>query len=126
METVQSIESGNVFPSLALKNPEKLFHAQWLTTSNRILRLYVASDKQSEFLDILTNYTSIVKVHAPFWFRVKLNPLCFEGARHLFGLIDACKLLPEKVKTIVYPVIQRNSFFAQEKHAFITISYVLF
>lgn len=119
LEICQSIELGNVSASLASKNPGKLSHARWLTTANRILRLYVASETPSESLGILVNY--IMKVYAPFWFRVKLKSSCVEGSRHLFSLIEACKLLPEKVKKIVYPVIQRNGFYAHPENILLSL-----
>ncbi|KAJ8930507.1 hypothetical protein NQ314_016691 [Rhamnusium bicolor] len=119
LEIVQSIESGSVSASLASRNPGKLSHARWFTTANRILRLYVASENPSESLRILVNY--VMKVYGPFWFRVKLKPSCVEGTRHLFSLIEACKLLPKEVQNIIYPVIQRNGFSAHPKNILLSL-----
>ena len=38
-------------------------HSRWLTTANRILRLYVSTDKPSQALKIIIEY--IMKVYAP-------------------------------------------------------------
>lgn len=118
-EIVQAIESGIVSGSLASKNPGKLSHARWLTTANRILRLYVATENPSDSLSTLVNY--IMKVYAPFWFRVKLKPSCAEGARHLFEFIVSCRFLPGNIQKIIHPVIQRNAFFAHPENVLISL-----
>ncbi|KAK5648348.1 hypothetical protein RI129_003240 [Pyrocoelia pectoralis] len=119
LDIVQSVETGNVSASLASRNPGKLSHARWLTTANRIMRLYVATKVPDENLCLLTTYIS--KVYAPFWFRVKLQPSCYDGSRHLFKLIQSCSILPEKVQKIIYPVIQRNGFFAHPENILLSM-----
>ena len=116
---MRSAENGNVSASLALRNPGKLSHARWLTTANRIMRLYVANEVPDESICLLVTY--IAKVYAPCWFRVKLRPSCVDGTRHLFQLIKSCSLLPEKLKKIIYPVIQRNGFFAHPGHILLSM-----
>ena len=55
-----AIRDGNCSVRLAEKYPSKMSHARWLTTANRLLRLYVATTNPTENLNILTQY--IIKV----------------------------------------------------------------
>lgn len=104
-----------VFPEdLKSKSPGKMSHARWLTRANRILRLYVSIKEPSKNLTILATY--IVKVYAPTWFYIKTHPTCKDGARHLWKLISASRYLSTELKTIIDPVIQRNSYFAHPEN----------
>jgi hypothetical protein len=49
-------EVGDVTESLAKKEPGPIIHSRWLTTANRILRLYVSSTSSSTELVLLTDY----------------------------------------------------------------------
>ncbi len=60
LEISQVVTTSCCFENLAGRNPGKISHARWLTTSNRILRLYVAeSNPSSKFITLMTH---IVKV----------------------------------------------------------------
>lgn len=114
LEICLAVSSGICSPDLAARNPGKLSHARWLTTANRILRLYISQKNPSESLKILSTY--IVKVYAPVWFHIKLKPSCVDGSRHLFKLIQLSRYLPVELKKIVDPVIQRNGYFASPEN----------
>ena len=110
LEICQAISSGICSPDLAKRNPGKLCHSRWLTTANRILRLYIGSENPSEELYILTEY--VMKVYAPVWFNIKLKPSCVHGSQHLWRLIKLSRYLPQHLLDIIDPVIQRNGYFA--------------
>lgn len=100
-----------VFPiDLENKSPGKLAHARWITRANRILQLYVANEKPTDNLITLTTF--VVKVYVPSWFLIKSKPSCKDGTRHLFNIIITSRYLPETLKKIIDPVIQRNGYFA--------------
>lgn len=104
-----------VFPKdLENKSPGKLSHARWITRANRILRLYVATEKPTE--NLITLATFVVKVYAPSWFLIKSKPSCKDGTHHLFNIIVASRYLPETLKKIIDPVIQRNGYFAHPEN----------
>ena len=94
-------------------------HSRWLTTANRILRLYVALDYPTEELSHLVIY--VVRVFAPLWFTIKGKPSCQDGARHVFQLIRKSRYLTQDLKNIVDPVIQRNSFFTHPENLLISM-----
>ena len=89
-------------------------HSQWLTTANRILRLYVSTIEPSQTLKIIVEY--ITKVYAPVWFEIKNASSSQNGALHLFQTIELTRILISDVRNIVYPVMQRNAFFAHPEN----------
>lgn len=107
---VSAVVSGEFPEDLGNKSPGKLSHARWITRANRILRLYVSTEEPSENLKTLATF--VVKVYAPSWFSIKNKPSCKDGTRHLFNIIKASRYLPETLKKIIDPVIQRNGYFA--------------
>ncbi|CAH1104499.1 unnamed protein product [Psylliodes chrysocephalus] len=60
-------------------------------------------------------------VYAPMWFVIKSKPSCLYGAKHVFETIRLCKYLPDELKTIVYPVIQRNGYFGHPENILISM-----
>ncbi|GBO27069.1 hypothetical protein AVEN_217525-1 [Araneus ventricosus] len=63
MEICEEIKCLHCRESLSKINPGKVCHSRWLTTANRILRLYVAHENTSEALLTLTTF--IAKIYAP-------------------------------------------------------------
>ena len=49
-EIHRAVVSGECSPDLARRNPGKMVHSRWLTTANRLLRLYVSEESPSENL----------------------------------------------------------------------------
>ncbi|CAH1106694.1 unnamed protein product [Psylliodes chrysocephalus] len=100
-EMCSAIAKGDVPPNLSKRDPEKMVHARWLTTANRILRLYVASEQPLNELKTITEF--ILKVYAPVWFDIKVRSSCTGGSRHLFSLIRRSRYLPTAVKDAIDP-----------------------
>ncbi|XP_050308327.1 uncharacterized protein LOC126744782 [Anthonomus grandis grandis] len=104
-----AVITGNCPTDLAHKSPGKISHARWLTTANRILRLYVATIHPTENLCHLAQF--IVKVYAPVWFQIKTHPSCKDGSRNLWKLIQNSRYLSKELRDVIDPVIQRNAYF---------------
>lgn len=68
-ETCQAVSTGSCTLELANRKPGKMAHSRWLTSANRILRLYISTLNPSENLQFLVN--DVVKVYAPIWFLIK-------------------------------------------------------
>lgn len=109
-----AISRGSIPPALANKDPGKLAHSRWLTCANRILRLYVGTEKSSENLRELVVF--IMKVYAPTWFDIKMKPSCKHGPIHVFNMIKRSLYLRQELKDIVLKTIQRNAFFAHPEN----------
>ena len=118
-EMAQAVSSGDCSRDLSLRNPGALNHSRWLTTANRLLRLYVGCKNPSDTL--VTIVTFIVRVYATTWFNIKRKPSCKDGARHVFMMIKNSRYLTDELKAIVDPVIQRNSYFAQPENLLLSM-----
>lgn len=108
------IRDGNCPATLAAKDPGKMSHARWLTTANRLLRLYVATSNTSSSLNILTQY--ILMVYAPVWFEIKTKPFIYDGAKHLWKAISASRIFSPEVRKIIDKVFAGNCFFAHHEN----------
>ena len=50
-----------------------------------------------------------MKIYASVWFRTKMHPSVKFGAIHMFKLAQKKRELPDKVRKIIDPVIQKNA-----------------
>ena len=110
LDICTAINSGVCSSDLAKREPGTLNLARWLTTANRILRLYVSTSDPSN--ELLTLVVFILRVYAPSWFRIKIHQSIKDGARHLWHFISSSRYLPKKYRDIIDPVISRNAYFA--------------
>ncbi|GBO21898.1 hypothetical protein AVEN_142418-1 [Araneus ventricosus] len=69
LEISQVLRLGNCSDELARRSPGSLSHSRWLTTANRVLRLYVTSPACSLKLKQIAAF--FMKVYTPNWFNVK-------------------------------------------------------
>lgn len=114
LEMCLVIASGECCPDLSLKKPGKLAHSRWLTLACRILRLYIGTENPSTILKTVTEY--VLKVYAPIWFHIKLEPSCENGAKHFWRLVKLSRYLCEQHLKIIDPVIQRNAYYAHPEN----------
>ena len=112
----QSVSKGKCFADLALRNPGKMAHSQSLTTANH---KYVATEFPSEIMKVIVNY--IMKVYAPMWFMIKNDSSSKYGAIHLFKTIELSRSMSADVRDIVFPVIQRNAFYAHPENILLSM-----
>jgi len=115
----KAVASGSCNPDLALQKPGPLCHSRWLTTANRLLRLYVSSEHPSNNLVQLATF--VMKVYAPVWFNIKTKPACTEGSKHLWKLVNFSRYLDKPLRDIVDTVIQRNAFFGHAENILIAM-----
>lgn len=108
-EICQAVSTGSCSPELANRKPGKMAHSRWLTSANRILRLYVSTLNLSENLQLLVNY--VVKVYAPIWFLIKQKKSFKEGAKHIFQLIMYSRFLHENMRCVVDTVMEISAIF---------------
>lgn len=115
----EAIKSGRCSDNLAKKSPGKMAHSRWLTTANRILRLYISIQNPSENFQLLVEF--VMKVYAPMWFRIKSKPFIQDGARHLWDSIRLSRQFPDNIKAIVYKVFEGNAYFAHPENMLIAM-----
>ncbi|KAG0719329.1 hypothetical protein GWK47_007306 [Chionoecetes opilio] len=104
----QAVSEGHCPCDIALRKPGPLNPSRWLTTANRILRLYVGLDAPSNNIKHLVTF--IIRVYAPTWFAIKTQPSCKDGAKHLHGMMVRTRYLSSSLQKVVDPVMRRNGF----------------
>ncbi len=110
----QAITNGYYSPDLVHHSPVKMAHSRWLTTANRLLRIYISTVCPSENLMNIASF--IMKVYTPMSFSIKQSTSFINGSKHVFKTIELTKILNDEVKDIVNPVIQRNVFFSNPEN----------
>ncbi|GBL88518.1 hypothetical protein AVEN_159103-1 [Araneus ventricosus] len=110
--TVISFDAGS--SELEKRQPGTLNLARWLTTTNRILMLYILTSNPSN--ELITLAAFILRVYAPSYFRIKFHHSTKNGARHLWHFISSSRYLPKKYRDKFEPVISRNAYFASPEN----------
>ena len=113
LKMYRAVSSGFCDESLASQKPGKMAHSRWLTTASRALRLYISTETPSENLVLLVNF--IMSVYTPMWFKIKCQSDLAFAPLHIHETITRCKKLPQVIRDIVFPVIQRNAFGAHHE-----------
>ena len=111
------VSSGIVPESLAKRHPGNMSHARWLTTANRLLRLYVATESRDENLLLLVNF--ILKMYAEMWFRKKCIPQVQNGLVNLFLMLNAMRDFDDSRISFVVIIIAYPSFHSRKKNKFL-------
>ncbi|GBN78737.1 hypothetical protein AVEN_129489-1 [Araneus ventricosus] len=102
---------------LVIRSPGTLSHSRWLTTANRVLRLYVSFPAPSLKLKQIAEF--VMKVYTPNWFNIKSKHSLKDGAKHVWNTISRSRYLSQDLKDVVDGVICRNSFFAHPENIFL-------
>lgn len=100
--------------NLSYRCPGAISHARWLTTANRILRLYAATLKPCQELKDLVKF--ILTVYAPAWFNIKHNSSCTRGTMNLFEVVRSCQYLKGAQKNVVQKSIQNNAYYCHPEN----------
>ena len=94
-----------------------VFHARWLTTANRLMRVWVSKHrfkgKNLNNLKMIVEF--IVGVYYPVWFDVKVRNSFVNGPRHLLKQLELVRMQKKKVQQLVAPYIARSAWYSQGK-----------
>ena len=88
-------------------------HSCWLTTASRALRLQVSTKNPTNNLKLVVQYTMLV--YTLMWFKIKCNQSISHAPLHIFETLPKCGQLPQEVRDIVIPVVERNAFGAHHE-----------
>ena len=119
LDISSAIKSGSCTVDLAIREPGPISHSRWLTTANRVLRLYISVESPSEEHHILVGF--ILKSYMPVWFKIKESKYLTDGPKHVFDLIKSSRFLPENLIKVIDPVIERNAFFAHPENLLLSM-----
>ena len=109
-----AVINGHCSQDLFLRNPGAINHARWLTTGNRILRMYIGSE--NPISELVTLATFVIRVYALMWFCVKGHSSCYNGAQHFFSMILRSRYLPKNLLTVIHAVVQRNGYYKHSEN----------
>ena len=107
-----------VFPArMALLEIGPVNHSRWLTTANRLLRLWVSKHglkrKNLKNLQLIVEF--IIGVYYPCWFNAKVKHCWIEGPRHILFQLDCLKSQRIEVLECVMPTIRRSAWYAHSE-----------
>ena len=119
LHAYQAVSTGVCSTSLQHWNPGKLAHSRWLTTANRILRLYMATKNPVENLKILVKY--IMLIYVPIWFKTKRHPSIDKALKRLHEMVVKSNQFEKNIQEIIFPVIQRNAYYAHPENILINM-----
>ncbi|GBN18008.1 hypothetical protein AVEN_1395-1 [Araneus ventricosus] len=105
-----AVKSGSSPEDLSVREPDPLSHSRWLTTANRVFRLYLSIENPTDEHKILVSFIS--RSYMPVWVHIKKGKCFTNGPEHVFEVIKSSRLLSENLLKVIDPVIQRNAFFA--------------
>lgn len=108
------VDSSIVDEQLLASHPGPLNNSQWMTTASRLLREYVSNANPSRELELLVQFT--MRVYVPVWFQIKGRPNWYDGAVHLFRIIQYTRLDVPEVLEIVNKCVANNSYFAHSEN----------
>lgn len=114
LDICKAVSSGVCPTGLAGRSPGKLSHARWLTTANRILRLYISTRSPSSSLQELAKF--VMKVYAPGWFTVKCRPTIKDGATNLWRIVSYSSYLKAENMKVVQNCLKTNGYFAHPEN----------
>lgn len=110
----QAIRTGNLPTDLALLEIGPVSHSRWLTTANRLCRIWVSKHglkgKSLNNLKLIVEY--IVGVYYPCWFNIKVKHSWTEGPRHILFQLQQVRLQNKAVMDVVLPTIKRSAWYA--------------
>lgn len=102
---------------LALLEIGPVNHSRWLTTANRLLRLWVSKHrlkgKNLKNLPFIVEF--IIGVYYPCWFNVKVKHSWIEGPRHILFQLDCLKSQRKEVLDLVMPTVRRSAWYAHSE-----------
>lgn len=119
LDICKAISQGTCEESLANRSPGKMAHSRWVTTANRILRLYISTENPSK--NMIEIVTFIMHVYSPMWFKIKSQPSLIYGAKHIHETIVRMRNLSVQTQDIVKPVLQRNGYFCHPENILISM-----
>ena len=109
------ISTGIIPVNFENRSPGKIGYARWLTTANRVLRLYITCISPSDDLCIITSY--IVNVYARMWFNIKYKSTLKYGAIHLYNLICYSRSLSnDTIDCCIKHTLKINAYFAHSEN----------
>ena len=120
---VMAIRAGKIAVDLANMDIGPVCHSRWLTTANRLLRLYVSKHgfKGKNLLNLKLIVEFVIGVYYPIWFDVKVKHSSVQGPRHLLKQLALVRLQKKKVQDHLAPHIARSAWYSHSEAVLLTL-----
>jgi hypothetical protein len=114
---VSAIRAGVVPDDLANLDIGPVNHARWLTTANRILRMWVSKHgfKGKDLTNLRLINEFIIGVYYANWFEIKVKHHFIDAPRNLLKMMEVVRLQKKKVQDIVAPHIARSAWYSHSE-----------
>ena len=118
-----AVTSGNLSKKLAETKCGPLNHARWLTTANRIMKLWTSCHNLTiqEKKDLKSVVQWIVCCYYPIWFYIKCNSGFLNGPYHVLKQVQYMRLLSSEIQKSVKESVQRNCYWAHSENILQTL-----
>lgn len=114
---VNAIRNGMLPTRMALLEIGPVSHSRWLTTANRLLRLWVSKHglkgKNLKNLQFIVEF--IIGVYYPCWFNIKVKHSWIEGPKHILFQMHCLRSQRKEVLDIVMPTVKRSAWYAHSE-----------
>ena len=115
---VNMIRSGKIDTALLELAIGPVCHSRWLTTANRLLRVYVSKHglkgKQLKNLNTLAHFICVV--YYVMWFDIKCRPHVIDGPRHVVKQIQLVReFCSDEAKDIVTKYVETSAWLAHSE-----------
>ena len=114
---VCAIREGKLPKELSLLEIGPVNHSRWLTTANRVLRLWVSKNRfdrnHQKNLQYLAEF--VIGVYYPCWFQAKVKHSWIEGPRHLLYQLECLRSQNKKIVDIVMPTVKRSAWYGHSE-----------
>ena len=109
----EAIRSGQIQKDLALLEIGPVNHSRWLTTANRLCRLWVSKHglKGENLVNLRQIVEYIIGVYYPCWFQIKVKHSWIEGPNHILFQLKQLRCQNTTVIDIVKPTVQGSSWY---------------
>ena len=120
---VNAIKLGKVPLDLQNMDIGPVYHARWLTTANRFLKLWVSKHgfKGKDLTNLKMIVEFIIGVYYPMWFEAKVKNNFIEGPRHILKQLELVRLQRKSIQDIVMPYVISSAWYSHSEAVLLTL-----
>ena len=120
---ILAIRSGNIPIDLIKMECGPVNHSRWLTTANRLMRIWVSLHGLSgeNFITLSRLVEYVVGVYYPMWFDIKVRWSFIEGPRHVLETLRLVKMQNQVTRDIVEKYVISGAWFSHSEAVLATL-----
>ena len=109
-----TIRRGTVTLDLEQLDIGPVYHARWLTTANRFLKMWVSKHgfKGKNLANLKQIVQFIIGVYYPMWFEAKVKHSHTEGPRHILKQLELVRMQSKTLQDIMMPFVVSSAWYS--------------